>query len=319
MLLKRAPTLFIIVLLLVACDQPQPQPAASSGATAKSTTVASATSSAVPTASSSVSVTPTASALASAEPPAPPPTVSPIRGLLSPQGVTYVYPRDWMRKEDKKKYQKAQVINVERLENMDHPSNVPIKDIVIQHSTVRIDVDGDEETINKMMQNILDVHQKRGWGHVNFHAAVGPDGRVFQGRIPRYRADGTVGQAVSTDADGKPIGLGGPDRYGYNWHKYAIMVLGDLRDPEQFTNAAKEALTILVADREVHFNRMYGKSIMARHEAVVDTLCFGQKRCKERKGSELERYKRVQVWRHSVFPNDAWIAWQEYRAKRGGG
>lgn len=145
--------------------------------------------------------------------------------------------------------------NVTSLNKMDHAPNAPILDIVVMHSAVTCTADNELETLQRIQRDQMISHK---WSDISVHYLIGPSGKVYEGRDLRYRADGTVGS-----------GMG---RFGDNWGKCAIMLLGNFNSAGQaLTPEAQSSLNALIEDRKEVFERRFKKALEVR-EAETKSL-----------------------------------------------
>jgi hypothetical protein len=134
---------------------------------------------------------------------------------------------------------------------MDHPANAPIYHIVVMNSAIPTTADDEE----RVLQSLLDSQMNgRKWGDISVHYLIGPSGKVYQGRLLRYRADGTVGTGMGNDS--------------HLWGKCAIMTLSE----GELTAEASEALRTLVDDRITVFNEYFREPLKEQQARLKASL-----------------------------------------------
>lgn len=265
--------LFGFALLTVAACDLNPPPERKSRETSSATTPATASPLPQPTARSEPTVAPTTAAPAATPvtPPEPPKKVAEIK-IRDPEGVEFVRQHKW----------RVQEPNWSMLERMEHAENAPILDLVIMHSGVLTTAEDELEILQRIMAAHMNPISGRGWGDISAHYLIGPSGKVYQGRLIWYRADGSVGH-----------GMG---RFQYAWNKCSIMMLGDFNNPAQIlTPEAQNALTTLIEDRRTKFARKYADELNARELETRSLL-----------GSKYEGgslgYDEIRVRKHPSLP-----------------
>jgi len=268
------PILVVIALLFgAACDKkPQPPPVGASSATA--TPAAQSAVAPAPTPVASVTAVPSSSA-AEEEPPPPPAPVAKIR-VQNPQGIEFVSHKKWRQIDPLPN----------RLNGLTHAENRPIMDIVIMHSAQVTTEDNELAVLQNMQTRDINV---RKWADIAAHYFVGPSGKVYQGRLLRYRYPDGAGASIGS-------GMG---RLKFHWNKCAIMLLGNFTSQE-ITPEAKEATIALIDDRRGKFDILYEEELKAREAETVSLM--GANHVEGRNYG----YDVTRVMRHPSLPASVW-------------